>query len=119
MVFISHIHLDHCVGLFYLLQKRDELLALDAASDPKKDIYIMLSTNLAPLVRVFNKYSYQFASHNKFVMTNEFVRETKADESSSEEAAAAAASGDVTLDFDDLKGVLAEGQKLEPYEHPK
>lgn len=66
---------------------------------------------------MFNKYSYQFASHNKFVMTNEFVRETKSDESSSEEAAAA--SGDVTLDFDDLKGVLAEGQKLEPYEHPK
>lgn len=32
----------------------------------------MISSNLAPLIRSFDKYSYKFDKHNKFIMTNDY-----------------------------------------------
>ena len=96
------------------MQRRDELIEESKVfydgKDPKEsDVYIMLSTNLAPLVRVFDKYSYKFASHNKFVMTNEFVSGSKI----------IVHKDALHEDFDDLGDVLSDKKVLEPYEHPK
>jgi hypothetical protein len=58
----------------------------------------MIPSNLAPLVRVFDKYSYKTAAHNKWIIINNFISgmtDVKIDESKE--------------DFDDLKGVLSDG----------
>ncbi|EAR82497.1 metallo-beta-lactamase domain protein (macronuclear) [Tetrahymena thermophila SB210] len=112
-IFISHIHLDHCLGLFYFLFKRDQIIQEQSKEyNNQNDVYILLSSNLLPLVRSFDKYSYRFSKNNKFIITNDYnIEEQKLQELINH--------ANNSEDFDDNDQLIGDTLSLSPYEHPK
>lgn len=72
----------------------------------------MISSNLVPLFRSFDKHSYKFAKHNKFLITNDF----NLDNEKLEQLIKEAKNGE---DFEDNDQVIGDVQTLVPYEHPR
>lgn len=99
---------------------RDKILAksggVGSGSSSENDIYVIVPFNVAPLIRSFDKHSYSFAKHNRFIFANNLTNVEFAKES--------CLSGEgVSLmsvpDFSDYSVSVKEGDKpLDHYEHP-
>lgn len=96
---------------------RDKILAKlgggadSGSASSENDIYVIVPFNVAPLIRSFDKHSYSFGKHNRFIFANNLTREELAKES--------CVSGESVPDFSDFSVSVKEGDKrLDHYEHP-